>query len=103
MGENNVISNEVVNNAVENVVEALPTAVSKDKPSWAAIGLLAFAGIGVISTGYFLYKGVKYVVIKLKDGTFKIAKAQPAQQPAEAPKQAETAAKAPANEEKVAE
>lgn len=96
MGENNVVSNEVVNNVVENAVEALPNVITKDKPSKAAIGLLIFAGIGVISTGYFIYKGVKYVVIKFKDGSFKIAKAQDAQKPAEAPK-------APANEEKTAQ
>ena len=101
MGENEVMTNEVVNNVVENAVGALPTAISKDKPSLAAIGLLAFAGIGVLSTGYFMYKGIKFIVVKMKDGSFKIAKAP--QQPAEAPKQAETAPKAPADGEKVAE
>ena len=66
-------TNEIINDVVENVVEALPG--DKEKPSIASLVILGFALIGVGATGYFTYKGIKYVVTKLKDGSLKVEKA----------------------------
>ena len=63
---------ETANDIIENAV-ALPT--EDKKPSALSIGILIFALIGVGSTGYFIYKGVRYVVTKLKDGSLKVEKA----------------------------
>lgn len=71
--ENEVIEN--VNELVEETVGALPVA-TKDKPSVVSIIILIFAIIGVGSTVYFTYKGVKYAVTKLKNGAPKVEKVE---------------------------
>ena len=64
-----------VNETVETAIAELPIP-AKDKPSVVSIVILIFAVIGVGSTGYFTYKGVKFLVTKLKDGKVKIEKAE---------------------------
>lgn len=75
---------ETVNTVVEPKVEPVPSstpAVVADalqksmsvipngsvKPDPLGIVILAFGVIGVGATGYFAYKGVKFVVDKIKD------------------------------------
>lgn len=76
--------NETVNTVVEPKVEPVPSstpAVVADalqksisaipngsvKPDPLGIVILAFGVIGVGATGYFTYKGIKFVVDKIKD------------------------------------
>ena len=68
--ENNTTN---VSEIVEAAVEALPVPV-KDKPSVWAIAILVLAGIGLGSSVYFSYKGIKYIATKLKDGSVKVKK-----------------------------
>lgn len=75
------------NTNINEVTETVETAIAelpiptKDKPSVVSIVILIFAVIGVGSTGYFTYKGVKFLVTKLKDGKVKVEKAEKEEKP----------------------
>lgn len=87
-------TNQIVE-AVNEVVDSLPVTSSKDKPSVGAIVILALAGIGLGSSVYFVYKGVKFVITKYKDGSFKVKKAEP-EKKEEAKKEDQAKEEAPA-------
>lgn len=73
--ENN---NEIMN--VTEGAEVMNTVVSTKKIGAGEIAILGFAGAGVLATGYFAYKGFKWLFGKIKES--KAAKA--AQEPQEA-------------------
>lgn len=95
-----------VNNVINEAVEALPVVAEKSKPNGLTIGVLTFATIGVVSTGYFLWKGGKWVINKAKSLPPKNAEKKVEEKKEAAPKAAEEPKKAPEEpkaEEKKAE
>lgn len=76
------MENTNVNEIIEAAVETLPVP-AKDKPSIWAIVILILAGIGLGSSVYFTYKGIKFVVKRFKDGTVKVQKASESDEKAE--------------------
>ena len=55
---------EVATTEVANAVEAVSTKKYDITPADCA--LLGFAGVGVLATGYGAYKGIKWLVAKVK-------------------------------------
>ena len=75
MEENNVIVNEVA----EAAGAAVGTSCATKKIGVGEGAILGFAGIGIISTCYFGYKGIKWIIAK--------AKAKKAEKPAQEAKE----------------
>lgn len=79
MEENNVIVNEVA----EAAGAAVGTSCATKKIGVGEGAMIGFAGIGVISTCYFGYKGIKWIIGKVKAGKA----AKDVQKPEEAPEE----------------
>lgn len=84
---------ENMNNVAEvaNVVEETVVATSPLKKVTPGQGtLLGFAAVGVISTGYFLYKGGKWAISKIKAKATSKAAAEDAPEAQEGAKEVPT-------------
>lgn len=57
-------NNELMN--VTEGAEVMTNVVSTKKLGVGEIAILGFAGAGVIATGYFGYKGIKWLLGKIK-------------------------------------
>lgn len=57
------------NNEIMNVAEVAETTkvLSTKKIGAGEVAILGFAGVGVIASGYALFKGAKWLIGKIKD------------------------------------
>ena len=89
--------NTTIENVVTEAIETIPVQQIKDKPSLWAIVLLILAAIGAGSSVWIVYKGVRFILTKFKDGSWTLQKAP------QQPQQVETAQAAPKAEEQPVE